>query len=66
MTKADTSFGITASREMLLTIILVVLTIACLIGAGALYRLRPAGVMLIDTGYVIAMGVVLFLAQAIF
>lgn len=59
-------FGITAAREMLLTIILVVLAIACLVGAGALYRLRPPGVAVIDAGYVVAMGVVLFLAQAIF
>jgi hypothetical protein len=59
-------FGITASREMLLTIILVVLTLACFVASGALYRLRPPGVAMIDAGYIVAMGVVLFLAQAIF
>ena len=59
-------FGITAARDMLLTVILIVITIACFIGAGALYRLRPPGVAMIDAGYIVAMGVVLFLAQAIF
>jgi hypothetical protein len=59
-------FGITAAREMLLTIILIVLTLAGFVASGALYRLRPPGVAMIDAGYIVAMGVVLFLSQAIF
>ncbi|MBO6718733.1 MAG: DUF1761 domain-containing protein [Rhizobiaceae bacterium] len=59
-------FGITAAREMLATVILIVLTITCLIAAGALYRLRPPGVAMIDAGYILAMGIVLFICQAIF
>ncbi|MEX0956594.1 MAG: DUF1761 domain-containing protein [Rhizobiaceae bacterium] len=59
-------FGITAAREMLLTIVLIVLTLAGFVASGALYRLRPPGVAMIDAGYIIAMGIVLFICQAIF
>ena len=58
-------FGITAAREQLLTIGLVVLAIMALMGSGTLFALRPARVAAIETGYVLAAAVLLFLAQAI-
>lgn len=58
-------FGITAARDALLTIVLVVLTIMCLMTAGALYAQKPPKVAAIEAGYVLAAGVVMFLAQAI-
>lgn len=59
-------FGVTAARDALWTIILVVLTIIALMAAGGLFSQRPARVIWIEIGYVFAMAVVLFLAQAVF
>lgn len=58
-------FGITAAREALLTIIIVVLALMSLMAAGALYAQKPPRIAAIEAGYVLAMGVVMFLAQAI-
>lgn len=58
-------FGITAARDALLTVILIVLTIICLMAAGAFYTMRPAKVAAIETGFVATMAVVLFLIQAL-
>jgi hypothetical protein len=57
-------FGVTAVREQLLTIVLVVLCIMALMAAGTLFTLKPFRVAAIETGYVLAAAVVLFLAQA--
>lgn len=59
-------FGITAGQEHLLTIIMVVLCIAAFLGANALFTLKSGKVVAIEGGYIIAMGIVLFLSQAIF
>ena len=59
-------FGVTAAANALATVILVVLTIVVLMAAGGLYAQKPGNVIAIETGYVVVMAVVLFLAQAIF
>jgi hypothetical protein len=51
--------------DALLTIILVVLTIMCLMAAGAFYTMKPAKVAAIETGYLAAAAVLLFLVQAL-
>jgi Protein of unknown function (DUF1761) len=59
-------FGVTAGNNALLTVILVVLAIAALIWGGGLYAQKPGKVIAIEVGYVFAMAIVMFLAQAIF
>jgi hypothetical protein len=43
----------------------VVLTIMCLMAAGAFYTMKPPKVAAIETGYVAAAAVLLFLVQAL-
>jgi Protein of unknown function (DUF1761) len=58
-------FGITAANNALLTIILVVLTIAALNFSGGMFASKKMPAIVIETGYILAMAVVMFLAQAI-
>lgn len=60
------TFGITAAANALATAILVTLTIAVLIAAGGLYAQKRGDVILIESGYVVAMAIILFIAQALF
>jgi hypothetical protein len=46
--------------------VLVVLMVASLIAASGLYAQKPGNVIVIEAGYVLAMGVVILLVQAIF
>lgn len=59
------AFGVTAAANALGAAILVTLTIAVLIAAGGLYAQKRQDVILIETGYVLAMAVILFVAQAL-
>lgn len=58
-------FGITAANNALLTIILVVITIAAFVMAGGLFAKKSSYAVTVETTYIIAMGVVMFLVQAI-
>jgi hypothetical protein len=58
-------FGITAANDALLTIILVVLTIAAFVMAGGLFAKKSSYAVTVETTYIIAIGVVMFLVQAI-
>ena len=59
-------FGITAGNNALLTVILVVLTVIAFVVASGLYAQKPGKVVGIEAGYILAMAVVMFAAQAIF
>ncbi len=58
-------FGVTAANNALLTIILVVLTIAALNFSGGMFAGKKMAAIVIESGYILAMAVVMFLAQAI-
>ncbi|MFM2355420.1 MAG: hypothetical protein RLZZ528_1156 [Pseudomonadota bacterium] len=58
--------GITAVANHLLTAILVILTIAILQLAGSLLSQKSAGAALVDGSYVLAMGVLMVVAQGVF
>jgi hypothetical protein len=58
-------FGITAANNALLTIILIVLTIVAFIVASGMYVKKSAAAVSIEAGYIVAMGVVMFVVQAI-
>lgn len=59
-------FGITAAAEHLLTIVLIVFTIIALQVAGGYFTRKDGGAIAIDAGFIFVMGVIMFLAQAIF
>jgi hypothetical protein len=58
-------FGITAANDALLTIILVVLTVAAFIMAGGLFAKKSSYAVTVETTYIVAIGVVMFLVQAV-
>jgi hypothetical protein len=58
--------GIAAAGNAYATAVLVVLMVASLIAASGLYAQKPGNVIVIEAGYVLAMGVVILLVQAIF
>ena len=58
-------FGITASNNALLTIILVVLTIAAFLISSGLFVKKSTEAVMIEAGYVVVAGVIMFLAQGI-
>ena len=58
--------GVTAAGEALMTFILIILAIAVLVYAGNLFARKGGEVALIDAGYIVAMGVILFVVQAVF
>ena len=57
--------GVTAVANALFTFILIVLTIAVLVFAGGLYVKKSMYAVWVESGYIVAMGVVMFAAQAI-
>ena len=57
--------GVTAVGSALFTFILIVLTIAVLVFAGGLYAKKSMYAVWVESGYIVAMGVVMFAAQAI-
>jgi hypothetical protein len=57
--------GVTAASNALFTFILVVLTIAVLIAAGGLFAGKSRYAIATESGFVIAMGVVMFAVQAV-
>ncbi len=58
--------GITETRNALLTIILIVITIAVLMAAGGLFANKSRYAIMVEAGYVIAMGFIMVAFQAIF
>lgn len=58
--------GATATINALVTAIVAILAIALLQLAAALFSQKSTGAALVDAGYVVAMGVVMILAQGIF
>jgi hypothetical protein len=58
--------GITATTDALMLALLVILTIALLLCAGSLMSQKSPGAALIDGAYVVAMGVLMILAQGLF
>jgi hypothetical protein len=58
--------GVTAKNEHLLTIILVILTIALLIMANGLFGKSSRYTIATEVGYVLAMAVVMIVVQGIF
>jgi Protein of unknown function (DUF1761) len=58
--------GITAIGDRLLTAVLVILAIAALMLAGGLMSQKSQAAALVDAGYVVAMGIVMIVAQGVF
>ncbi len=58
-------FGVTAAKDALLTIILVVLTIAAFIVSGGIFAKKSTYAICTEAGYIVAMAVVMFIVQAI-
>jgi len=57
--------GVTAANNALLTFILVTVTIAALIFANGMFARKSTYAVITETGFIFAMAVVMFLAQAI-
>ena len=57
-------FGVTAGNNALLTIILVVLTVAAFIVSSGLFAKKSTQAITIEAGYIIAIAVVMFLVEA--
>ena len=57
--------GVTAASNALFTFMLVVLTIAVLIAAGGLFSGKSRYAISTEAGFVLAMGAVMFLVQAV-
>lgn len=57
--------GATATIDALVTALFVILAIAALQVAGALFSQKTAGAALVDGGFVLAMGVVMIAAQGL-
>ena len=57
--------SITATRDMLATIILVAITIAVLVAAGGLFARKSRYAIATESGFVLAMVVVMILVQAV-
>jgi hypothetical protein len=58
-------FGITASNNALLTIILVALTIAAFLVSSGLFVKKSTEAVAIEAGYIIAIAAVMFIVQAV-
>jgi Protein of unknown function (DUF1761) len=58
-------FGVTASNEALLTVILVVLAIAAFLFSSGMFAKKSMYAVYTETGYIIAIAVVMFIVQAI-
>ena len=58
-------FGVTAGNDALLTIILVVLAIAAFIFSGGMFTKKSMYAVYTETGYIIAIAVVMFVVQAV-
>ncbi len=58
-------FGITAANDALLTIILVVLAIVALNVSGSLFAKKGTQAVYVEAGYIIAIAVIMFLAQGL-
>lgn len=59
-------FGITATKNALLTIILVLLTLILLTVSNGKYAQKSNAAVAIEAAYILAMGVVMFICQAAF
>lgn len=57
--------GVTAANDALLTVILITLTIAALMGAGGLFAKKSTGAIAIESGFVIAMVAVMIVVHAL-
>lgn len=57
--------GMAEAAGQLLEAVLIVLCIMAFLGAGALFTMRSGTVVAIETGYILSMGIVLLLVQAI-
>jgi hypothetical protein len=57
--------GVTETGNLLMTAILLILAIASLVFSMDLFSQKTKGAALVDGGYVVAMGVLMILAQAI-
>lgn len=57
--------GVTETRQDLFEMILVVLTIAAFIVANGLFARKGQDAIIVEAGFVLAMGAVMFLAQVI-
>lgn len=58
--------GITAAKEQLLTIILVILTLAIFIFSNGKYVKKSTTALMIECGYILVMGVIMIICQGIF
>jgi hypothetical protein len=58
-------FGITAANNALLTIILIVLAIAAFIVSSGMFARKSAYAVWTEAGYIVAIGVVMFVVQAV-
>jgi len=59
-------FGITAAKQHLMTIVLIVLTIILFIVSNGKFAQKSNAAVTIEAGFIFAMAIVLFLSQAIF
>ena len=57
--------GVTAASNALMTFILIVLTIAVLVFAGGMFAKKSKAAVWIESGFVVAMTIVMFVVQAI-
>ena len=58
--------GMTETRDMLLTAIVGILACALTVAGMAMFSQKTTYATVVDAGYVVAMGVIMILAQAIF
>ncbi len=58
--------GVTAAQNALLTIILILLTLAGFVVSGGLFVRKSGFAVMVDGGFILAMGVVMILIQGIF
>ncbi|HEY8594417.1 MAG TPA: DUF1761 domain-containing protein [Devosiaceae bacterium] len=57
--------GVTAANNALFTFVLVFVAFACMSYSGGLFTRKPAYANNTDTGYLLAVGLVMFIVQAI-
>ena len=57
--------AITATHDALLTAILILLTVACFVAANSMFIKKSAAAIMIEVGFVLAMGVVMIVVHAI-
>jgi hypothetical protein len=58
--------GVTAASNALLTIILIVVAMVTLMGAGGMYAKKSGNVIAVDTGFIVAMTIIMIVCQGIF